>query len=64
MNHIKKFIERVSHMEGHGTMSLNMSANDARMLRDEVAKLLADTITVSQRVQQESTPTVVKGGQW
>jgi hypothetical protein len=64
MNHIKKFIERVSHMESHGTMSLNLSANDARMLRDEVAKLMADTIVVSQRTHQESAPTVVKGGQW
>ncbi len=51
-------------MESHGTMSLNLSANDARMLRDEVAKLMADTIVVSQRTHQESAPTVVKGGQW
>lgn len=64
MNHIKKFIERVSHMESHGVMSLNLSANDARMLRDELAKLLADTVNTQQRVAQESVPTSISGGKW
>ena len=46
MIHIKKFIDTVSYLESRQGKDLVMSANDARMLRDEIAKLLADKVTV------------------
>jgi hypothetical protein len=40
---IKNFIEKVSYSDGRGgKVDYIMSMNDARLLRDEMAKLLAD----------------------
>lgn len=62
MNHIKKFIERVSHMESSGQLNLNMPAADARLLRDDLAKLLTDMVS-RQNTTQESE-VVLRGGRW
>jgi hypothetical protein len=44
---IKNFIEKVSYSDGKGgKVDYIMSMNDARMLRDEMAKLLADYYAV------------------
>lgn len=42
MIHIKRFIERVSLVEAKQNKDLVMSVADARGLRDELAKILAD----------------------
>ena len=42
MIHIKRFIDKVTHMESRSAKDLVLPGADARGLRDEVAKLLAD----------------------
>ena len=42
MIHIKKFIDKVSLMETKQSKDLIMPMQDARGLRDELAKMLAD----------------------
>lgn len=42
MIHIKKFIDRVSLMESKQNKDIVLSISDARGLRDEIAKLMAD----------------------
>lgn len=40
---IKNFIEKVSYLEGKGgSVDFRMPMNDARILRDDLAKMLAD----------------------
>lgn len=61
MIHIKKFIDRVSLLDSQTSRSLILSANDARMLRDELAKLLADIAV--QKTESEVNVNVI-GGKW
>lgn len=61
MIHIKKFIDRVSLLDSQTSRSLILSANDARMLRDELAKLLADI--AAQKTESEVNVNVI-GGKW
>lgn len=61
MVHIKKFIDRVSLLDSQTSRSLILSANDARMLRDELAKLLADIAV--QKTESEVNVNVI-GGKW
>lgn len=43
MSAIKQFIEKISHLESRGTgVDYRIPMNDARILRDELAKLLHD----------------------
>ena len=42
MIHIKKFIDKVTHMEGRGGRDVVLPIADARGLRDELSKLLVD----------------------
>lgn len=60
MNHIKKFIDRVSLLDVNSNKNLILSAVDARMLRDEIAKLLADMAIKSTN----NTMIDIKGGRW
>jgi hypothetical protein len=42
MIHIKQFIDKVSFLESKMNKDLVMPITDARMLRDEISKLLTD----------------------
>jgi hypothetical protein len=65
MNHIKEFVDAVSLMESRQKRELVLSSQDAKLLRDEIAKLLADNMTL--RMESDSTNIVqidVSGGKW
>lgn len=64
MIHIKRFIDKISYMEGKQGKDVVLPIVDARGLRDELVKLLADNYVLKQE-----TPSVepvfqveVKGG--
>jgi hypothetical protein len=42
MIQIKRFLDKVSHMESKRSKDLVIPMSEARILRDEIAKLLAD----------------------
>lgn len=42
MINIKRFFDKVSHLEGKNTKDLILPISEAKMLRDEIAKLLID----------------------
>lgn len=42
MLQIKRFFDRVSHLESKNTKDLVLPLSDAKILRDEIAKLLLD----------------------
>jgi len=42
MVHIKRFFDKVSNLESKKTKDLVLPMSDAKLLRDEVAKLLLD----------------------
>jgi hypothetical protein len=42
MIHIKRFLDKVSNMDGKRSKDLVLPMSEARVLRDEIAKLLAD----------------------
>jgi len=47
MSAIKQFIEKVSYLDGRGgSIDYRMPISDARILRDEVTKLLHDYYTL------------------
>ena len=48
MIHIKRFIDKVSYTEAKNSKDLILSMTDARGLRDELAKLLADVASNQQ----------------
>ena len=63
MTYIKNFIDRVSALENRPGKDLIMSASEARMLRDDIAKLMADKIaqpSVQTVTRQESV--TISGG--
>lgn len=60
MLHIKKFIDRISYLESRQSKDFVMPLIEAKMLRDELAKILADVI--SQKVNEPEVIEVqVKG---
>jgi hypothetical protein len=61
MSHIKKFIDKISLMEGRQAREVVLPINDAKELRDEIMKILLD-----QREQNktEIIDVVIKGGKW
>jgi hypothetical protein len=64
MIHIKRFIDKISYMEGKQGKDVVLPIIDARGLRDELVKLLADNYDLKQ--EQTITEPVfqveVKGG--
>lgn len=46
MSHIKKFIDKVAYMESRSGKDIVLTGTDARGLRDELAKLMADNYTL------------------
>lgn len=65
MIHIKKFIDRVSLLESRQSKDLVMPINDARGLRDELAKILVDNFEMTTAKKNEPGPSIkldIKGG--
>ena len=46
--HIRKFIERLEHLESRGQKDFNCSIQDARRLRSELTTLLLDMQTLRE----------------
>lgn len=53
MIHIKRFIDKVSYTESKQSKDLILPMADARGLRDELAKLLADMAAAEKPATQE-----------
>lgn len=65
MIHIKSYIDLVSSMEGRQKRELVLSAEQARNLRDEIAKVLADNIELRMNAADTQVIQVdVSGGKW
>lgn len=65
MIHIKRFIDKVSVLESKQNKDLILSNNDARGLRDEIAKLLADRLEEGKDTKKEEIIKVeINGGKW
>lgn len=60
MSQIKKFIDRVANSEGRQLRDVIMPLNDAKELRDEIAKLLVD----QQTTKPDVIEVVAKGDKW
>lgn len=68
MINIKRFIDKVSSMEGRQSRDVVLPIAEARALRDELAKLIIDKYTESDSpppVQSDAVTQVeVKGSKW
>ena len=65
MMYIKKFIDKVSSLEARPGKDLVMPAQEARMLRDEIAKLMSDRLesALNRPAQAPSDgQVVIRGG--
>lgn len=64
MIYIKKFIEKVSYVEGRSGRDVVLPIMDARGLRDELAKLLVDRYEETKSANKEESVIQVemKGG--
>jgi hypothetical protein len=62
MLHIKKFLDKVSHLESKKAKDLVIPLSDARLLRDEIAKLLADLYQSNTDKKSEVIQVEIKGG--
>ncbi len=65
MIHIKRFIDKLSVVEGKQGKDFVMPVIEARMLRDELAKILADHYAINSDKQTTEEPVIqveIKGG--
>jgi hypothetical protein len=63
MLHVKKFLEKMTLVEAKQNKDLVLPINDARGLRDDIAKLLADYYEMSNKQKNESVIDMqIKGG--
>jgi hypothetical protein len=64
MVHIKKFLDKVTHLESTKTKDVVIPLNDARGLRDEIAKLLSDYYFLNENnnKKEEVIKVEIKGG--
>lgn len=64
MIHIRKFIDKVSHMDSKRAKDLVLPMSDARILRDEIAKLLSDLheLTNKDQGKEEIIKVEITGG--
>jgi hypothetical protein len=62
--HIKRFMDKMSAVEARQNKDVVLSITDARGLRDDVSRLLADLYAMSadQPQREEITEVQVKGG--
>lgn len=62
MVNIKRFIDRVSSMDQNPGKSLVLPVDEARQLRDEIVKLLADKLESRINAPQDVIQIEVTGG--
>jgi hypothetical protein len=62
MVNIKRFIDRVSSMDQNPGKSLVLPIDEARQLRDEIVKLLADKLNDRINASQDVIKIEVTGG--
>ena len=62
MIHIKRFIDKVSHIEGTKTKDVVLPINEAKGLRDEIAKLLVDLNQAKNPKGEEVIKVQITGG--
>lgn len=63
MIYIKNFIDTVAQLENRGKRELVMNSHDARSMRDELAKLLAELYELRENKPQ-TIEVDVSGGKW
>jgi hypothetical protein len=65
---IKRFIDRVSASEGKTGTNVILPMEEARMLRDEIAKLLSDNYVLLNNKKESIDDAVIQvevnGGKW
>lgn len=65
MIYIKNFIDSVAQMENRQKRELVISAADARAMRDELAKMLAELYELRDvAIQTQTIEVDVSGGKW
>ena len=66
MIYIKRFIDRIASLEGRKTKDLVMTLEEARGLRDELDKLLADNYDLlkKQKASDEVIKVEINAGKW
>jgi hypothetical protein len=62
MSHIKKFIDKIATNESRGAREIIIPLPDAKLLRDEITKLLLDQRDTSNTT--EKIEVVFKGEKW
>ncbi len=64
MIHIKRFLDKVSHTDSKRSKDLVLPMSEARVLRDEIAKLLADLheLNNTDKNKEEVIKVEIKGG--
>ena len=62
MSQIKKFIDKVTSADTKKQSTVVLSIDEARFLRDEVAKLLMDLHSMEKEVPESTIEVVVTGG--
>lgn len=60
--YIKRFIDKVSHLESTKTKDLVLPLSEARLLRDEIAKLLLDLHNKPVDKSNDTIKIEVQGG--
>jgi hypothetical protein len=60
--YIKRFIDKVSHLESTKTKDLVLPMSEARLLRDEIAKLLLDLHNKPVDKSNDTIKIEVQGG--
>ena len=66
MLHIKKFLDIVSHLDSRKAKDLVLPMQDARGLRDEIAKLLSDLHEINSKAstKEEIIKVEITGGKF
>lgn len=66
MLNIKRFIEKVSSSESKSSATLVLPMSEARMLRDEITKLLADNYELLSKkgITDDTIQVEINGGTW
>lgn len=63
MIHIKKFLDKMTHLEGKNSRDIVLPINDARGLRDDISKLLLELNELQKKEQiQDVLQVEIKGG--
>jgi len=64
MIHIKKFIDKISAMESKQNKDVVIPMQEARYLRDEISKLLADLYSNQDKKPEEIIKVEITGGKF